>query len=105
MLRQKNTFVAWCLIIGLAMLPSAASAATSDTPEDELKRSPEVMTVDLILVRPLGLVTTICGSVFFLVSSPFSAMGGNTREAWDSLVAEPAKYTFQRPLGHFEDHK
>ena len=102
MTRHKKTFVTWCLIIGLVMLPFAALAATDDENKYVVKSSPEVMTVDIILVRPLGLAATVFGAAVFLVSSPFSAMGGNTREAWGTLVADPAKFTFQRPLGHFD---
>ncbi|SHO43762.1 hypothetical protein [Desulfopila aestuarii] len=101
----KKTVITWCLISGLMMLPYGSFAATVDGNQAKEKNSPEVMTVDIILVRPLGLVATLCGSVIFLVSSPFSAMGGNTQEAWDVLVAEPAEFTFKRPLGHFEDEK
>jgi len=38
----------------------------------------------------------------FVVSVPFSALGGNSQEAWNSLVVSPADYTFKRPLGHFD---
>jgi len=103
MLPYQKTFITWCLISGLTMLPFGTFAATVDGSQAVEKNSSEVMTVDIILVRPLGLVATLCGSVIFLVSSPFSAMGGNTQEAWDVLVAEPAEFTFKRPLGHFEN--
>lgn len=102
---QRKTITTWCLIITLVLLPFSPWAAAADTPDDTGNTGPEVMTVDLLLVRPLGLVATLCGSVLFLVSSPFSAMGGNTQEAWDALVAEPAQFTFQRPLGHFENDR
>lgn len=102
MLRLKKIFVVHCLLIGLVMMPFASLAATYDENGEEIKSGPEVMTVDILLVRPLGLVSMVCGSVIFLVSSPFSALGGNTREAWDRLVVDPTKFTFDRPLGHFE---
>lgn len=105
MLPYQKTFITWCLISGLVMLPFGTLAATADGNQVPEKNSPEAMTTDFILVRPLGLVATLCGSVIFLVSSPFSAMGGNTQEAWDALVAEPAAFTFKRPLGHFEESK
>lgn len=105
MLPYKKTFVTWCLISGLTMLPLATLSAAVDGNLPEETNSPEGMTVDILLVRPLGLVATLCGSVIFLVSSPFSAMGGNTQEAWDALVVEPAEFTFNRPLGHFENGK
>lgn len=105
MLPNTKTFISWCLIIGLTMLPVTTFAETADDNQANKQNSAEVMTVDIILVRPLGLVATLCGSVIFLVSSPFAAMGGNTQETWDALVAEPAEFTFKRPLGHFEDYE
>ncbi len=57
------------------------------------------MTADLILVRPLMLGATVIGTVIFIVSSPFSALGGNFMEAADTLVATPFKSTFMRCLG------
>ena len=61
-----------------------------------------MMTTDLALARPVGAAATVTGFALFLVSSPFSLLGGNAGEAWDQLVAAPAAYTFKRPLGHFE---
>ena len=68
------------------------------------RRDPAAMTVDLVVARPAGAVATVAGAAIFLVSWPFAALGGNTEETWDSLVADPAAYTFKRPLGDF-DHE
>lgn len=57
------------------------------------------MTADLILVRPLMLGATVLGTGIFIVSSPFSALGGNFKEAANTLVATPFKSTFMRCLG------
>jgi hypothetical protein len=65
-------------------------------------KDPGLMAADLVLARPVGTAATVTGFVLFVVSSPFSALGGNTHEAWESLVVSPATYSFQRPLGHFE---
>ena len=59
------------------------------------------MTVDLLLVRPVGLVSLALGSAVFIVGLPFSILGGNTDESAQKLIAEPAKFTFKRPLGDF----
>lgn len=66
------------------------------------QKDPGLMTTDVALARPVGAAATVAGFAIFLVSSPFSALGGNSKEAWNSLVAAPAEYTFKRPLGHFE---
>lgn len=65
--------------------------------------SAETMTVDALLVRPLGLVSMVLGSALFVVSLPFSATGGNIKEVSQKMVAEPTKFTFTRPLGDFSE--
>lgn len=64
--------------------------------------SAEAMAVDLVLIRPASLVATVVGTVFFVVSLPFSILGGNTDDAGRNLVLKPAKTTFIRPLGEFD---
>ncbi|MFO1355003.1 MAG: hypothetical protein U1F72_02520 [Gammaproteobacteria bacterium] len=57
------------------------------------------MVVDGVLVRPLGLGATVLGAAAWVVTLPFSALGGNAGEAAQKLVVEPARFTFTRPLG------
>jgi hypothetical protein len=57
------------------------------------------MLVDGVVVRPLGLGATILGCATWLVTLPFSALGGNFGEATQKLVVQPAEFTFTRPLG------
>jgi hypothetical protein len=60
------------------------------------------MAVDVAIVRPISLVATVLGTGIFIVSLPFSILGGNVDEAGRNLVLKPAKTTFIRPLGEFE---
>lgn len=62
------------------------------------------MTADAILVRPLMLGATVLGAALFVVSLPFSALGGNAGEAGQTLVVTPFKATFVRCLGCSEKH-
>ena len=57
------------------------------------------MASDLIIARPVGLVTLVAGSALYLVSLPFSLAGGNAKAAADTLVVGPAMTTFVRCLG------
>ncbi len=59
------------------------------------------MMYDMVVLRPVGLVATAVGSVFWLISLPFYALGDNTDVATKKLIKEPAAYTFKRPLGEF----
>ena len=101
----KKKFLSFLLVTTL--IASPLSAFASNMFEEQMlshKEPPDpvVMILDFTLVRPLGLVATVGGSAFFIVSSPFSILGGNIEDAWESLVVSPAAFTFIRPLGEFD---
>lgn len=104
MLNYQKTLMTCLLIIALMLSPLAALAETVEKKPAQRQGqiSAEAMSIDLIAARPLGLAATVLGTVVFVVSWPFSALGGNSEEAWDTLVVSPAEYTFQRPLGDFD---
>ena len=58
--------------------------------------------IDATIYRPFGLAMTIGGFGIFVISLPFSALGGNVSSSFDSLVKDPARFTFKRPLGDIE---
>lgn len=102
MLNHKKSLMACVLTIALILSPLCALAEKADQESYKESNDPMAMTLDLVIARPVGLVAMLAGTVLFVVSVPFSALGGNTEEAWDSLVVSPAEYTFQRPLGEFD---
>lgn len=57
------------------------------------------MMFDALLVRPVMAVGTVLTTAVFVVSLPFSLLGGNVDQAAKKLVAEPFMHTFVRPLG------
>ncbi len=59
------------------------------------------MIIDGLVVRPISLVATVVGAVAFVITLPFSVLGGNVDEAGEKLVVRPAAYTFFRCLGCF----
>jgi hypothetical protein len=77
-----------------------APVALADGYVDE-RPDAAIMFADGVVVRPLGLVATVAGCATWLVTLPFSALGGNVGEATQKLVVQPAAFTFRRPLGEF----
>ncbi len=57
------------------------------------------MTLDAVVLRPLGAVTTVGGFVVFLASAPFVALSGRIGTSWDVFVYSSYDDTFVRPLG------
>jgi hypothetical protein len=88
------------IIATMMIIPFSATALAEEYFEKE-DPSGGAMMFDLVAVRPVGIVATAIGAVFFVVSWPFSALGDNVGEASEKLVKEPAAYTFKRPLGEF----
>lgn len=87
-----------CMIIIAAMLMFALPMHSQAQEIDETP-SAAAMVFDGLIVRPLTLVATVIGSALWVVTLPFSALGGNAGEAADVLVLSPAKATFVRCLG------
>ena len=81
-------------------IPMTASAATSyGYMADSSEPTGGKMMADAFLIRPFMLVSTVVTTVTFIITLPFSALGGNVGESASTLVGEPAAYTFTRPLG------
>lgn len=98
--KMTKKSIVFLLIASLVFIPFATSALAGGQMLDE-ENSGTLMAADLVLVRPLGIVATALGCAVFIVSLPFSALGGNTKQAAQKLVQEPASFTFTRPLGGF----
>ena len=80
----------------------AAALATASVPAfavDDERPGAFTMFGDLVVARPLGVAITAVGAVAFVVSLPFSALGGNVQESADALVMGPVRETFLRCLG------
>lgn len=90
------------LFITLSLVvTSFGSFAFAQDQYRERTKSGEKMAADLVFLRPAGILALALGSLAFVVSVPFSALGGNTEEAFEEMVKKPAQYTFKRALGDF----
>jgi hypothetical protein len=97
--RIKKT-LALAVIASLLIIPVGSTAMAQEYFERE-DPGGGAMLFDLCVVRPVGMVATAVGTVAFVLSWPFSAMGDNSDVASQKLVKDPAAYTFKRPLGDF----
>jgi len=94
----------FAFILGFStVIYASVASASSDMRYGNLNGKPTSgeMLADAAMVRPGMLFTTLVTTGVFIVTLPFSALGGNVGEAGKTLVVDPAKYTFIRPLGRF----
>lgn len=96
-IQRRLAALAVSLAVGLAAVPAHAQEIAVDGADT--RPSAAAMVGDAIIARPMLLALTAAGTATFLVTLPFSALGGNTGEAAKMLVVGPAKATFVRCLG------
>jgi len=102
-MKRRTEIILGLLTVASLALGCCTTPLLAKEPDPTMPTDPGLnATVDVVMARPVGVAATVTGFALFLVSSPFSLLGGNAGESWDNLVAAPANYTFKRPLGHFE---
>ena len=87
------------IVVAALLVISPLASARTNTPYDHT--SAMTMALDGVIVRPLGLCATVLGTAAWIVTLPFSALGGNVGESAQELIVKPASFTFTRPLGDF----
>ena len=106
--RMNNTIrIAVLTAIALASpLAMADSGTKGNSKSDDCSVEQAFIAIpDLLIVRPISLAGCAVGFTAFVVSSPFTAMAECVDESWDTLVKTPARFTFERDLGDFDDVK
>ncbi|WGL64861.1 multidrug transporter [Pseudomonas sp. CW003PS] len=99
----RTSVVVLALTSGLLALSAQAEVVQQNVSGDPLYtvEAPKgfAMVGDLVVARPLLIGATLVGTAAFIVSLPFTALGGNVGEAAQALVVEPGREAFVRCLG------
>lgn len=101
----RSTAVVLALTTGFLASPVMADGSVSTTNQsgdpayDVQAPAAWAMMGDLIVARPLLIAATVIGAGAFVVSLPFTALGGNVGEAGKALVVDPGREAFVRCLG------
>lgn len=92
--------IVFILVAALVFIPFGTSAL-AETKANVKDIDGGAMAADFLFARPVGILAIVAGSALFIVSLPFSALGGNVKNASQKLVMDPVNFTFKRPLGEF----
>ncbi|MEE9551727.1 MAG: multidrug transporter [Gammaproteobacteria bacterium] len=82
----------------------AYAGQNSNDEDNDYKPTAEQLIIDGLIFRPLYLAGTIVGTGVFIVTLPFSLLGGNVGDAGEKLIIEPANATFNNCLGCITDY-
>jgi hypothetical protein len=84
--QQVFTVAASLSLLAASMQPTLAAIEIDET---DFGPSYETMVVDTVVGKPLQLVNAVAGTAAYLVSLPFSLIGGNADQAQQKLFVEP----------------
>ncbi|MDF1780783.1 MAG: hypothetical protein P1U67_05760 [Alcanivoracaceae bacterium] len=98
MLRAKRPMLASILAATMIFVSSFSMRAHAEKADPD--RPGEIaMITDTLIGRPTLIGATIIGAAIWIVTLPFSVLGGNTGEAGKVLVLAPGESAFLRCLG------
>jgi len=105
--RALSMVVALCLSLstlsahaGVTESRQSGTGNSSGDPTYQIQNPPAfAMMGDLLIARPLLVAATVVGAGLFVISLPFTALGGNVGAAGKALVVDPGKSAFVRCLG------
>jgi hypothetical protein len=90
---MKKTSIALLVVCALIVCTAPAFGETTDG---------MAIVADVLIARPVGLVSIVFGTAMYIVALPFSIPSDSVGKAGKLLVEDPFKYTFFRPLGDFD---
>ncbi len=84
------------LAAALIVLVVFTSVRVSWSAQAERARVQDI--VDLVVLRPLGVVATVAGTGLFVLTLPFTVPTRSVEKSADRFVVAPFDYTFSRPF-------
>ena len=75
--------------MSLIMVLMQPASAAIEIDESDFGPSYETMVVDTVAGKPLQLINAVAGTIAYVVSLPFSLIGGNAEQAQQKLFVEP----------------
>jgi ABC-type spermidine/putrescine transport system permease subunit II len=91
------------IIVGVVVTVLASFLGTPPVvwAEEMGKPTGTEITFDLIIARPVGMVSCALGTTIFIATFPFAIATGSAKNTAHALVAEPYNFTFVRGLGEY----
>lgn len=84
-----NKWVTTFVSMSLLMVMMQPASAAIEINEKEFGPSYETMVVDTVAGKPLQFINAVAGTIAYVVSLPFSLIGGNAEQAQQKLFVEP----------------
>lgn len=96
---KKWIIIGLILLLASSLIHASAYAGTMTRYSTKGDIPLDATLFDLLILRPMGLVSCAVGLAASIVALPFAGTTGAGAEVGDKLITEPFEYTFRRPIG------
>lgn len=97
---KKTSLLAVVFFLAIFLTTSTAALAAAQMSDEP---SATAIAADVVIIRPLGIISLVMGSALFVVSLPFTIPAQGVKMTAQKLVVEPFHFTFTRPIGETRD--
>ena len=104
MKKYRYIYITCLFIISLSSTVKADDISSNEITYYQPQPSAENIILDGLVYRPLSIAGTLLGAGIYILTLPFSLIGGNVEQAGEALVGEPAELAFDRCLGCLPDY-
>ncbi len=93
--------LSWVVALGVLTVSLAAGPARAITYEDSFEQCNYPKSFDLMVMRPVSLLTIAVGGLLFLPLAPVALLTvpGEMGTVYENLIGAPVRFTFDRQLG------
>jgi len=93
---EKSMWLKKAFIVGVIVLVMGGSGSVSWSGQPGGARVQDI--VDLVVLRPVGVVATVAGACLFVLTLPFTVPTRSVDKSAQNFVVAPFNYTFSRPF-------
>jgi hypothetical protein len=88
------------VLLALACGSAAFAGSTEESMPNRQSQTEDIPVIlDVLILRPVGLVACVVGLAAAVIALPFAIPSGSMDHVSQDLIQEPFYYTFKRPLG------
>ncbi len=99
MRRILSVVLVFFVILAIPGLSCAQGAADTQPAQQEQQLEEIPPFIDVVILRPVGLVACVAGLAATVIALPFALPSGSMDKVTKALISEPFYFTFKRPIG------
>lgn len=104
-MNKLKSFMLMIALAGIFFVPGILVARGIEGIPSQSEPSAGMVAVDLVLVRPLSAVGSLCSTAVSIITMPIAYLCGVGEQSARVLVEAPWRFTTGRPLGEFDTYR